>query len=315
MTQEPIPDPIMDAAIAWSVRVGDPAFADWDGFALWMEADPRHAEAYHAVSADEAEMVDLLATAPPQKIEALPVRAVPRRRWAIPVAAALAASVIGVVGYRTQMQDAAPLVYQTAPGKRLEVALKDGSRVVLNGDTRLEADRDDPRSLALIRGEALFTVRHDEAHPFTVAVGGVDVVDVGTVFDIVQDAGGTRVAVSEGAVDWKQHETSVRVPAGRSLRMASGSSSVEMGSVSPDMVGGFSKGQLSFDGASLAEASADLARTIGTAVTADAAIAARPVRGTVRLDGSAADVVQRFASLLGLRAARDGETWRLTASP
>ncbi|WP_430098150.1 FecR/PupR family sigma factor regulator [Novosphingobium resinovorum] len=37
---------IRDAALGWAVRAGDPAFADWEAFTLWLEADPAHARAY-----------------------------------------------------------------------------------------------------------------------------------------------------------------------------------------------------------------------------------------------------------------------------
>lgn len=315
MTNRPEPDPMTDEAIAWAVRVGDPAFDDWEGFERWLSADPAHAAAYHAASAAEAEMVAMLASEP--KVVPLPVPA-PRpawRRWAIPAAAALAAAVVGTVAVETQLRPAAPLIYETAAGARRTIALEDGSSAILNGGTRLEASRDDARSLTLVHGQATFTVRHDEAHPFRVAVGGASVVDVGTRFDIVRDARETRIAVSEGAVDWQRDGNSVRLNAGRSLRVADGSSQVELADVAPDTVGGWAQGQLSFDGVTLAEAAADLARTLGTPVAVDPALARRPVRATVRLDGGAERIMPRFAALTGVRAIRDGAGWRLAASP
>ena len=296
MTNRPEPDPMTDEAIAWAVRVGDPAFDDWEGFERWLSADPAHAAAYHAASAAEAEMVAMLASEP--KVVPLPVPA-PRpawRRWAIPAAAALAAAVVGTVAVETQLRPAAPLIYETAAGARRTIALEDGSSAILNGGTRLEASR-------------------DEAHPFRVAVGGASVVDVGTRFDIVRDARETRIAVSEGAVDWQRDGNSVRLNAGRSLRVADGSSQVELADVAPDTVGGWAQGQLSFDGVTLAEAAADLARTLGTPVAVDPALARRPVRATVRLDGGAERIMPRFAALTGVRAIRDGAGWRLAASP
>ncbi|MCW6533260.1 FecR family protein [Sphingomonas lycopersici] len=319
MTNPIEPDPMTDEAIAWAVRVGDPAFDDWGGFERWLSADPAHAAAYHAASAAEAEIVALLAAEPkarplPDPAPA-PVARPAWRRWTIPAAAALAAAVVGTVAVERQMRPSAPLVYETAAGAHRTVALADGSSAILNGATRLEASGDDARSLTLVHGQATFTVRHDEAHPFRVAVGGASVVDVGTRFDIVRDARETRIAVSEGAVDWQRDGNSVRLNAGRSLRVADGSSQAELADVAPDTVGGWAQGQLSFDGVSLAEAAADLSRTLGTAVAVDAALARRSVRATVRLDGGAARVMPRFAALTGVRAVRDGAGWRLAASP
>lgn len=44
---------IKEAARLWAVRVGDPAFDDWDALTRWLEADPAHLAAYEAAVADE----------------------------------------------------------------------------------------------------------------------------------------------------------------------------------------------------------------------------------------------------------------------
>ncbi|WP_204309887.1 FecR family protein, partial [Klebsiella michiganensis] len=72
--------------------------------------------------------------------------------------------------------------YRTAAGERREVALTDGSKMILNGDTRVAMI--DARHAELIEGEALFEVRHDAAHPFIVKTGDVTLEDAGTVFNV-----------------------------------------------------------------------------------------------------------------------------------
>jgi transmembrane sensor len=57
----------------------------------------------------------------------------------------------------------------TGPGERRIVALDPGTQLVLNGSTSLTFDRGDARFSSLAPGEALFRVRHDSAHPFTLA--------------------------------------------------------------------------------------------------------------------------------------------------
>lgn len=32
----------------WAIRVGDPAFDDWEALTAWLEADPAHLAAYEA---------------------------------------------------------------------------------------------------------------------------------------------------------------------------------------------------------------------------------------------------------------------------
>jgi transmembrane sensor len=311
---DPYPPESAEAqAIAWVVRVNDPAFAEWEAFAGWMAQSPAHAEAYHAATVAEADAVALLASTPaPARI--IPLVQPTRRRWMGWTATALAASLVAVVGIRVADQNPTLQIYETAPGVQRTVTLADGSTVKLNGGTRLVADGDNPRKLTLERGEGLFVVRHDAQHPFTVAVGGATVTDIGTQFNIVRDGGATRIAVAEGAVEWSREGNAVRLDAGRRLRAEDGKATVELASVAPDAVGGWSRGQLVFDGALLSSAAADLARALGIAITVAPDIAGRPVRGVVQLEGGADTVVPRLAALLGVRAERDGQGWRLLAS-
>lgn len=322
MSSAPDPDPISEAAIAWAVCVGDPAFADWEAFSAWLGESPAHAEAYHAAEIALADGAGLMAQAKPrapiappapQFVEP-PARRTAPRRWAW-ASAAVAASLVAVIGFDMRGGTVAPQVYETAPGVQRTIALADGSEVMLNGGTRLIVGGRDARTLSLAHGEALFTVKHDAARPFSVSVGAAQVVDIGTRFDIVREGNATRVAVSEGEIDWRRGGVAVRVTAGRSLRARDGSNDVQLANVAQNAVGGWSQGQLQYDGTDLSEVATDLARTLGVTVRVDGAIEARPVRGIVQLDGGARAVFPRLAALIGVRARREGKTWRLLASP
>ncbi|SDA12552.1 FecR domain-containing protein [Sphingomonas sp. NFR15] len=322
MTSAPDPDPISEAAIAWAVRVSDPAFADWEAFSDWLGAAPAHADAYHEAETALADGAALMARAKPRTpaarvqphtVEAPARRAAPRRwAWA---GAAVAASLAAVIGIDMRGGTAASQVYETAPGVQRTIALADGSEVKLNGGTRLIVGGRDARALSLARGEALFTVKHDAARPFSVRVGTAWVVDIGTRFDIVRESDTTRVAVSEGEIDWRRGGVAVRVTAGRSLRARDGSNDVRLANVAQGAVGGWSQGQLQYDGTELSEVATDLARTLGVTVSVDGAIETRPVRGVVQLEGGARAVFPRLAALIGVRAKREGAKWRLLASP
>ena len=310
----PDADRTTQEAVAWLVRTGDPDFTDWAPFETWLSAAPGNADAYHAAAAAEAEMVAVLASSS-RPIAVERTRRPLGRRAAPWAGAALAASLIAVVTYRTERPVPAPLVYETAPGAQRSITLTDGSRVVLNGGTRLLVDSATQRSLTLARGEALFTVRHDAATPFHVRVGDADVIDVGTRFDMVRDGDSTRVAVSEGAIDWQRGGDAVRVVAGRALHSRDGSPDVALSAAVPGTIGGWSRGQIEYDGASLAEVAGDLSRTLGIAVTVDDAVAHQTMRGVVQLNGGADAVLPRVAALAGVRARRAGNHWRLLASP
>lgn len=42
------PSDLKEVARDWAIRVGDPAFDDWDALTRWLEADPAHLAAYEA---------------------------------------------------------------------------------------------------------------------------------------------------------------------------------------------------------------------------------------------------------------------------
>jgi transmembrane sensor len=183
-------DDIDARALDWVVRVGSDAFDDWPAFHAWLEADPRHASAYHAMSADIDEMAAIVPAAEVAPVAVMPVR----RRWPVWAGGALAASLALFVGYEAIETDARPYAVETAAGAMRTVTLADGSTVALGGATRVMLDRDDPRVATLDRGQAMFVVRHDDSDPFEVSVGGARLVDVGTAFDVKRTRGETHVA-------------------------------------------------------------------------------------------------------------------------
>lgn len=91
-----------------------------------------------------------------------------------------------------------------ANGKTEQLSLPDGTNVWLNSGTSIIY----PRKFAkhsrqvFITGEAFLEVKKDEASPFTVSVGGVDVKVLGTKFNVKSYANDSKVEVTlqEGAV-------------------------------------------------------------------------------------------------------------------
>lgn len=58
-------DHILAEAIAWHVRLRDDNAEAWEAFALWLEADPTHADAYDALArADDDLHVSAIPAAP-----------------------------------------------------------------------------------------------------------------------------------------------------------------------------------------------------------------------------------------------------------
>lgn len=91
--------------------------------------------------------------------------------------------------------------FRTGVGERRVVSLADGTRMLLNTDTRLKvrfsAER---RSIILDQGEVSFEVAHDATRPFVVAAGNSQVVAIGTHFDVRWTERDLAVTLSEGRV-------------------------------------------------------------------------------------------------------------------
>lgn len=91
--------------------------------------------------------------------------------------------------------------FATAKGERREARLADGSRIVLNTDTRLSVRFDDEmRRVLLERGEAFFEVDPDPDRPFEVEAGSGRVRALGTRFNVYRSSERVSVALLEGRV-------------------------------------------------------------------------------------------------------------------
>ncbi|MCW4461042.1 FecR domain-containing protein [Sphingomonas sp. BT-65] len=305
----PTPE-IEEAARAWAIRVDDAGFADWDGFTAWLEASPAHLTAYETALAQVEHAAALLAAAPKpawQPGDGSEVRA-PRRRW-FPAAAAIAAAVAAVASWGLIDRGSPAEQIATAPGERRAIELADGSRIILNGGTRVTLDRDTPRHVELAQGEALFEVKHDERNPFVVVTGETRLLDAGTVFNVVADGGALDVEVAEGAVIYQPGANQVRLDAGDALSR-SRAGAVVLRKASPQDVGGWQQGALHYAGASLDRIARDLARNLGRPVrVAEGTASLQPFNGTLVLKGEPGEVLKRAGPLLGVRFTADGEGW------
>ncbi len=301
---------IADDARSWVMRVQDPGFADWDAFAEWLERDPLHLSAYDAAVEDDRVMAGLLRTAPPA--EPLPARRVTPRRLAWASGGAVAAAIAVVAGWTLLDTGRNRTEIATRPGEQRAVRLADGSRVILNGATRIAIDSSDPRTAELIGGEALFEVRHDEREPFVVLAGDVRLQDAGTVFNVVREEAGMRVAVAEGAVIYAPGKPEeVRLDPGEALAIPAAGGAPELGSAAPGDVGSWRTGQLVYRDADLARIARDLSRNLGRRIHAGTGTERIRFTGTLSIRGDPEAVVTRVASLTGTRVSRSGDGWTL----
>ena len=271
------PQEIEDQALAWVVRVRDRDFDDWGSFEAWLMAAPAHADAYHRLATEDRDLDDILPAVP------TPMPGRPAyRKWAWPaVGGALAALLVGVVAVRAPV--AGPQLYEvaTGAGERRAIMIEGGTSILLNGGSTLILDRKDKRFAELKRGEALFTVTHDAARPFSVRVGTDRLVDVGTRFDVVRTQSEMRVAVAEGAVVYNPDGQNLALKQGDMLRV---SANVALRSkVAPEQVGGWRDGRFVYAGEPLSRVAEDLSRYAGARVEVSADLADQPFRGVISI--------------------------------
>src|SRR4051812_9634142 len=144
---------IRDEAALWMARARDPRFSDWDGLTEWLEADPAHNLAYEAAFAAHDLTAEAPLAAPPQGVSAIPapVRTTRHVAWwaggGIGAAAAAAALFVMLL----PGAGAALMVTETAPGEQRTVTLDDGTRIALNGGSRLVLNAKDNRTAKLER--------------------------------------------------------------------------------------------------------------------------------------------------------------------
>jgi ferric-dicitrate binding protein FerR (iron transport regulator) len=91
----------------------------------------------------------------------------------------------------------------TKKGQQTKLLLKDGTKVMLNADSKLRIPKNygfSKRNVYL-QGEAFFNVFHNEKMPFTVHSGDLKIQDIGTAFDVLAyDSTRISIAVKEGEV-------------------------------------------------------------------------------------------------------------------
>jgi transmembrane sensor len=242
--------------------------------------------------------------------------AAPGRRWLGPIFAAAAGllAIVGVARWRGGTAAAVEQVYATQVGQRDSVSLSDGSTVVLAPGSRLivASGFNGSNRAVTLEGAAYFDVKHDGAHPFVVHSRGAEIRDIGTAFSVKTDAQGrVSVAVTHGIVALRDTATGSAAPvelrAGDRGVLQAGSVAVARGTVTDEDMS-WTRGQLAYRDAPLAEVQADLRRWYGIELqVADSALARRTLTATFHGDSSA-QVVQVIALALGADVVQRGDT-------
>ena len=295
-------DPLSIAAAGWLARTHDPAFDDWDAFTIWLEEDPQHAEAYQAM-ADSVAGFDADLAALPSPVAVRQGRRLAPWGWA--VAASLAG--LGALGI-TVVPQMRGETYQTAPGEMRTITLAAGDTLVLNGGTKVRVASFIGRRVTLDEGQLLLRL-NGNGDPVHVRAGDLEMVDVGTVFDVSRDDRTTRVVVSEGEVLADPDSARVAIPAGHLLETRDGAR-VLKAEPAPDAgaAGSWTTGQLNYAGDPLERVVRDLRRSTGVDFSVDPAMRHRPFSGSLSVDAVRRDPAA-LGPLLGVKVERTGRQW------
>jgi transmembrane sensor len=300
---------LLEEAMAWHVAL-ESDDADWDGYTLWLEADPRHREAFDVVAltdrlvGEHRDDLRLLTAAPPPQ-----VRRGGRRQMLFGGVAAALALAIGIPA----LMPKGDTVYATGAGETRRIALGNGAAIDLAPASRLVVKEGDENDLELAGGEAYFDVRHDPARALTIHAQGYAVSDIGTRFAMNLAGPALLVSVAEGHVAvGSEGNSPTDLAAGQKLVARGDEGTMRISRIAANDVGSWRQGRLVYDDAPLSVVAADIARYSGKAVVLDPAIRARRFSGVLSV-GDGSKLLADLAAVMALRYDVQGDRIRVSA--
>lgn len=160
--------------------------------------------------------------------------------------------------------------YATRTAEIREIALPDGSRVVLGARSAIDVHYSaTERRIALMQGAAFFKVESEPSRPFVVVARDTLVRALGTQFEVQRHSQKIRVVVQEGTVEVtrasRPDAASARaerylLAAGEKVETGQGAPQEVVGAVGPETVGAWRSGRLVYENATLGEVIADVQR-------------------------------------------------------
>jgi transmembrane sensor len=193
-------------AADWVARLGGGADeGEHAAFRRWHEADPRHAEAYDRLAAIWSAAGRLERSPGAERSATISIARTPRFRFAMAASIVAAVALVSILMLKPNLlsrpSGGQEISLVSAMGEIKQVDLPDGSRVVLDSGSRIEARFSAAeRRLTLLEGRARFIVAH-EVRPFIVSAVSNEVVATGTVFDVSLIHDRLAVVLLEGSVE------------------------------------------------------------------------------------------------------------------
>lgn len=277
-------------AADWLLRLNSEELSDDDlaAWVSWCEADPHNLKSFEKLQADWRDIAAL------RQERTLHIPQTRTTRWgfvrrkqlvaaaalaAVVVFGALAWSVVGTAFHHREI---------IAHSANETLALPDGTALILRAQSNMRLDfTPTERAIALHDGEAFFKVRKDPARPFVVRTGSLEILTIGTAFDVRRERGYIQVIVEEGRVRISAggHPTWFASAGERfefSQPNADEMPSAVLVRADPPRELGWRKGEFVYDGVPLREVLQDVNRYAARPIEVrDARVAEIPYTGTV----------------------------------
>lgn len=287
----PLDAQVAQAASEWFARLSSDVVsdADRDAWQQWRTACSEHERAWQSVEA-VSHRFGLLR--PAAGMAALDRRPASRGRRQALKSIVLVATVGGAgwLGYRhTPWRDGAA-DYRTAIGERREIALADGTRLMLNTRSAVTVRFDArERRVDLLHGEIhIATAQDPQRRPLIVDTRFGRLQPIGTRFTVRQDDAFVRLVVLEGAVQVRPHgagddAAALRVVrAGDTVRLDG--TEVADSATSHESADAWTHGVLLADGMTLGEFVAELSRYRAGRLHCDSQVSGLRLSGAFPLD-------------------------------
>lgn len=239
------------------------------------------------------------------------------KAWTAALAASLLLTVVAAAVYHWSNN-----ALVTGVGQMDMRLLPDGTRVVLNTNTRIEVNYDErARRVRLIRGEARFDVSKRPTWPFIVSVNNQEIRALGTSFIVRQDSQDLSVTLVEGQISVTPIARNDEAPASDPQVLRPGQRLVLSQHHAPAVdrpelthITAWERGRVEFDDTPLKDAANEMNRYTTSHVTVpDDDVAQLRIGGVFRARGSD-EFVKVVTAAFGLRADRNGDDIVLSRS-
>lgn len=262
---------LSDQAIGWLVAL-DSGSADTDAFDAWRNADPRHASTFAQIAAMWKRTADqrlsVMPDAPPPQVEEETAAAASQAPYVAPAMVSRRAVAGGLAGLLGLAATGAFVAWprrayaKTAVGERRMLTLEDGSRAMLNTDTRVAwRFTGEDRDFQIERGEATLLVKHGR-QPFRLYSDAIDGRLSAGKFTLRIASDEARLLVVSGRAAAIYRDTQTRtLDAGNLLSISHGT--VHVDQLSPQALSdatAWERGEILFRGMTLNQAVAEYNR-------------------------------------------------------